>query len=463
LSWQDFELPGTRVFIFVLAVLLVWFVVFNDYNFFFDQYHWADRLLLLLFGGLVWWHPLFLFPLLVEYFLFVSQYDFLFGYSDFRAQLILNVLFLFLALALVRCFRKVRKSLFPSLLRVVVAAHYFDAGAKKIFISPDFVNWALEFELSGMFAWAHFKGWLAYLPPARTQGIFTFLETFNRPLVLSSLVLELGALLLLLSRRFALALLFLFNLFHLGLFVVTGTMFWQWVLAQGAMFFYVFAWPEPTVQRVFSESRFLLGTLILCAGVFVPLFHTTSAGWWHTGYLNAFSFVAEDESGQFHRLSPETFGPYRYFFHYRGPEFLLNEPVLPVRTPDYHLARTIRDRLRSRRHYEELTATLGRNPRDPKLVESFDDFVGQYFSNARNGRGWTRYLQVLRPFHHLSMTYDPRSTTVFEIERRLRRIHVLYRDGYYESGRIHSLGQRRIHTVDLYSGSNSSMSTSEKR
>src|SRR5690348_11862309 len=59
LKWSSIDpTGGMRIFISSISVVIMWRFVTYDYNFYYDQSHYFDRILLILLAGSIYFHPI---------------------------------------------------------------------------------------------------------------------------------------------------------------------------------------------------------------------------------------------------------------------------------------------------------------------------------------------------------------------------------------------------------------------
>ena len=123
-----------RSFVGLVTVVLAWVFSTYDYNFFFDQSHLADRILLCVLSGLVLWRPVFVLPFVLLVVAIAWQFYFpIGGYSVAQPFLLVRVLILFVAMFFVLAVSRRRNAIdFVFCALLLLAATYFNAGLGKI-------------------------------------------------------------------------------------------------------------------------------------------------------------------------------------------------------------------------------------------------------------------------------------------------------------------------------------------
>ena len=234
-KWDAFDHSRElRWFIVFLAALMAWPFATLDYNYYFDQGYYVDRILIAVLFALIYFRPIFVFPFLILVFAMMWQLDHP-GISEFfifpHKLQVLHVLNLFGAVFLLHAFTGNRRTDgFYFFTCCLVAAGYWQPALWKFKI-----DWLTYGHLNFMPLAAHAHGWLAFLPASTVVDLANFVATFDRPLQIFTIAIEAGCLLFLINRHVSIALLISLIAFHLGVFAFYGYLFWTWILLDIAL------------------------------------------------------------------------------------------------------------------------------------------------------------------------------------------------------------------------------------
>lgn len=230
LRWSDIpEGRLVRTLVLLTAGSLAIHFAFYEPNWFLGQSHLVDRALLIGLLVVSWWRPIALLPFTILGVVIASQFAVPLGrytWNDKRLVFDVVVLFCIAAAAGVIRRREGLRALIGAM-GVLVVSWYLVAGAGKIALL-----WPGREELANMTAAAHLAGWLA---EGTADGVVELLATLNWVLVPLTIAVEVAAVLLLMGRRSALAVLVATQGLHLAVFLVSGILFWKWMILEAAL------------------------------------------------------------------------------------------------------------------------------------------------------------------------------------------------------------------------------------
>lgn len=230
-GWHQLEHgPALRLFAMPLVGLTVWYHAFYSYNFFLDEWHHLDRLLIICAAVAVWWRPIFVLPLVLLARIVDTQL--LVPLVQSPAVGIGNLLLLCLLVAgagvvgfAIHGDRRI--SGIVLVISAVVASHFFQPGRGKISL-----GWATNSDL-GQFARASYTaGWRGAGDGAWSDSLASFVDTFHVPMIVGTLVLEVGALIAVANRRLLCWWLAGWILLHGAVFAMSGFWLFEWVAVE---------------------------------------------------------------------------------------------------------------------------------------------------------------------------------------------------------------------------------------
>lgn len=223
--WNQHE-PGLRIFYLGLAATLTWPFATYQFNFYLGHGHLLERgVLLMLFASCFRW-PVLLCPFVWWVGVIAHQFDHPIGYYTWTdKQLVFDLLTLgIVSLGMIRL-GKCHHSVPLYLTLVLLAGHYVYPGLAKLWI-----NWPAQNQLSDLLLSSWACGWLNWLTLEELDRWKVLLNRLNLPLICGAMVLELSGLFLISHRRFALASCTLWVLFHLMVCLLSGILFWKWIV-----------------------------------------------------------------------------------------------------------------------------------------------------------------------------------------------------------------------------------------
>ncbi|BAO74617.1 hypothetical protein [Winogradskyella sp. PG-2] len=396
ISWSHFEKGHTiRNLLFYIACILTWLHTTHDFNFYFGQNYTLDRILLLLSLGLIYWKPVgtilflfFLFPL-------VGQLEVLEGFSLSTTFLLTRIIILFIAfLSIHIAFKKFRFNHFMFMLGCFVASNYIVSGAGKIMLGEWIFNNQVNYLLPATYA----NGWQSYLDIESLNSLTSFLNRFNLPSRIFSLLIECGMVSLFFNIKWARILFIGSIIMHLGIFFYSGIFFWMWILVLvGLLFIFSKKIIEPST--LFNKTFFLIAIPIILAGKF---WINPSPKVWFDSPLNyTYKFKATLENGEKHLLPPDFFAPYDVQFTFSNFKYLNKEPLLEIFW-GAHASKKLHNYLKtfhSTSDIFEYEKHQGKDYYDIEKKEFLKTFINQYISNwnqVKKSRNTISYLRAPR-------------------------------------------------------------------
>ena len=383
-GWSSIDLGRTRRPIVVLAAaMLAWYYSTYDYNFYFDQGHYWDRVLLVVLVFLAWWRPLFVFPFLVVLLPLIGQFHYpLGGYSWVVPLLPIRILMLFGASWLLRALTGYWKTTdFGVLACCLLASHFWPSGLGKLRI-----GWIVQDHIYYLLPSTYANGWLGFMEPMQLSALTRTLSWLNWPMKGFTLLVECGWLFCLWRRSFFLALLTGSILLHLGIFFLSGIAFWMWIVLEAGLLVLFLKRGGHQAFLLFSRPYFVLSFALILGSAF--WFRPTALVWYETRATYTYRFEAIGTSGERYALPPEFFEPYDHRFALSSFRFLSREPRLGI-TWGATSGRGIADALVQARSPEgilKVETEFGTDASQAKRPRARDGFLSRFVA-SRNRRG----------------------------------------------------------------------------
>ncbi len=422
-SWSTIDPCGAvRFLVHPVILMIIWINALYSYNFYFDQLHAFDRFLILASGIAALIHPGFI--SLHTVFALISNYqlDFPFGHNgEWTNRMILyQILILFHAfllcsrgLALLSSrfapFRRpslvLRPTLAVFLICCLIVANYFVPGLAKILVGTSYIDWAFENKLGNFVVSAHIYGW-NLVPEKAIHGFAAILNELNLPIQIWVLLIEMGSILCFLSRRIFTAFAAGRVALHLGIFLLAGVLFWNWIFLNIAMILAFWRLDTSSKKLLFSKGSFFLSLMIVVG--FPGLFKPLPLGWFDSKYTNLYKFYAVDEQGTRYEIEESSFAPYDSLFNHANFYFLSDKKFLTYNygtTTRHSLFRELEE-LQDLASIESLKEHYGEYYFSSALSQKMDAFLrGHILHMSRDQVWYIRLLRRLGPPLHL---YTPR-------------------------------------------------------
>jgi hypothetical protein len=324
-SWRLFEYgTNLRWLIGLVAFVTTWIYAISDYNFYFDQLYVFDRLLLIALLLLLWWKPIFVLPYTLVLMAFAAQFTYPLadqGSLLVSVNLLVHTLQLFSVFMLVHVVTGTRlTSDFLFVLCCMIGASYVRSGVGKLML-----GWLAHPNLIYLLPGGYSNGWLAFLSPEQVAAISQFLMPFRLPMMLFTLVVELGALVFLFNQRVMLVYLLLFVGFHAGVAALCGIFFWHWIVLELALLLFFYR-TRAQPFRMRTWAQFAL-SVVLIGGGFI-WFRSVNLAWYDTGLYYSYRYEAITQSSDRVMLPASYFSPYEDIFIFQNFNYLTRDPQL---------------------------------------------------------------------------------------------------------------------------------------
>ena len=320
LGWRQIDcVGGFRWPIFGVVASLAWAYSGYGYNYYFDQSHLWDRLLLtlLMFGTLRS-------PLLVAVFcleLLVSRGQFghlIASRTPIGDELSIRVLGMVVGCALWNTLLCARASL-PAASRIalvktwcpsarvpirslvysilcLIGFYYAFGGLSKLLIGANLTDWMRFSHMENLFVASYLNGWLNHLSETRILELAEWIRSISVPIAAMTLIIELGMLFVLLRQRGTLLLLAAVSSMQFGIVIMTGIIFWKWMILDLSLLAWLWFWRKhEEVRCIYSRSNFIVSLLLIAA--VMAAFHENRFAWWNAKWIKIYEIEARDEAG----------------------------------------------------------------------------------------------------------------------------------------------------------------------
>ena len=194
---------------------------------------------------------------------------------------------------------------FDIVIILCVAIHfgnYFYSGLYKLLLDGGMTSWIQTNKTYYLLLNAHSSG---HLPISHYQNLFKFVyEACRDNYILSNafiITTQLISLVILYRIRWACALIILYDLIHLVIFLTTGIFFWKWIILNVLL---VISLTKLNI-KILPTSVFTMA--IICILTAKTLFFTAKLAWYDTPALNDAHIVAITHDGSEHRVPSNYF------------------------------------------------------------------------------------------------------------------------------------------------------------
>lgn len=426
-----------KLLVLAVSLLIAWQLSTLDYNFYFDQWHAADRILMLIFACAVWIHPVFLSLLLFQALIFSNQLTHPLGAFDWTDKQVFFDILIFAHAGLVcRIFCRTSPVTVFYLLAVIFNANYFFAGVQKLQLSPGGIEWITQNQVVNLVLAAYHNGWLRMFDQATFVDLLISIQSVSMLLTIPTMLIEVGSILMLLRPSVFRALMLLHVLLHLAIVVCSGVFFWKWCVLNLVFYALVRGAEQGPLSALFSRRAFYFSMpLFLLSPV---LFAPAPLGWFDTPYVNIIRPYSVDEHGSESEIEGFYFGPYNMLF--QQSRFYFLSPVESLvgtygGTEDYYLSRKLEQGLSSTEALM-LRQQFGRRLYSESEAARFEEFLLKYIANRNKAHlaGMERRLPgaLTAPYHIYSYAVGSRFDQQSVISKLSIRSLTYYREELIE-------------------------------
>lgn len=320
--WSAIE-HGTvlRRFVSPIVVISTWVGATYEFNYFLDQWHAADRLLLVALAVGAWFRPIVLLAFVLQFRVIADQFAVPLGAlaSQNISELLMIVLLVVVAMYVVAAFTGASDtSAVILVLGTVVAAHFFVPGFSKLRLG---VDWFTMNEI-GNFAWnSHVAGWMGGGDGGWARSLASVSHTLRLPIVLGTVFIEVGAIIAVVHRRLMRWWLPAWVALHLAIFAMSGFLLLEWIVVEVALLVVVTRRElAEWLGRNDTPARAILAVGLVVVGPII--YHPPSLAWFDSPVSYAYEVEAVGVSGAEYHVSLAALAPYQQdfgfgFVHYR--------------------------------------------------------------------------------------------------------------------------------------------------
>lgn len=447
LRWADLD-PGIalRGFIGVVAGTLAWTFSVYDYNLYYDQGHYFERVLLVALWAASLWRPVLIVPFTALVYGIVHQFDHPIACTWTDKRALFDVLSLFVAFLGVRlwkapAWRSIPAGEFFYLVIVLQAANYFVPGMGKLLLGWPFVE-----RLDNLFVASYLNGWFGFLTTEQALGWAKLIAYWNPFLVWSSLVVELCALFCLWNRRACMVILVSCIGLHGMICLTTGILFWKWIVLDIALIAVLAIRDRASTEKLYAaDRRWLSVALIVCAPLY---FDSHWLAWYDTELNECYHLEAVTSSGKTYNIPRTLLTPYEVYFAQNKFHFLSQDKFVNGRygtTVSWEVTRRL-DGQPATAIAETVREELGHIEYHEKKLAAFDRFVTRYFQNL-NRRGLQHTIpEILQPPQHI---YSVVPAPKYAGQEPVVMVRVIHERSLYQRDRIETLKREVLREIRI--------------
>ena len=289
-----------------LIVFLTWQSSLYDFNFVAGQNHGSDRIVVAVLALAAIYRPLFLVPFIVQARIINEQFRFPFTTpvaKNIDELLLIALLAMAVGHLVYVTTRRPETSPVLLLISAAVASHFFQSGLGKFDL-----GWYANTDLSNLPLNSYTTGWLGSTGGAYAQRLADLYDLAATPVMVLTIVLELGAIVAVLRPRLLQWWLPGWIAFHVFTFATTGFFFLGWMVLEVGLLIIVTGWQfRDCVGNNATPARALVVGLAVLAGP--VLFDPPRLAWLDAPIAYGYQIEAVGESGTTYNVPISAFAP----------------------------------------------------------------------------------------------------------------------------------------------------------
>lgn len=350
------------------------------------------------------------------------------------------------------------------LLLTLVVSHYFITALAKLVLGPRPWSWATQNRLHFLAASSYSWGWARFIPWPKYRIFVGAIKRLEWPLQIGVFALELVVILAYLDARLAVAMCLAFVGFHAGVFLVSGLLFWDWMLTDSLVALLLWGLPQELRTELFGAEALLLGVLVL--GAF-PLRHKLwkpmPLGWYDSPLTQRVIYRARGESGRVYGIYNDFMCPHeRLYGKVQGCFAFVGEVVT------YHLGEVFRLPLRDAivraganpSELARVKANFGIEPWSAELTQQHLRYLKAYFDALNAGAPKAVLPAALRFLKAPGeQFYYWGELPAYRRQEPVTSIELLYREEYFDGERHVRLADELLWRVPIRSRSDVSLTS----
>jgi hypothetical protein len=224
----------------------------------------------------------------------------------------------------------------------LTVSHYLITALAKCLLGPRWYSWVTENRIHHLAASAYSWGWPRFLPWPVWRKAIHALARIEVPLQAAAFALELLSPLALLNPNAAIGFCLAWAGFHLGVFAVSGLLFWDWIITDMALALFIHMLPGTAAAHAFGLPAVIASLAFMAA---FPLRHKLwkpmPLGWYDSPFTQRIHWRVRGISGKPYGLYNDFMCPHERLYGKVNGCFLVPCPVIT-----YHLGEVWKPDLR---------------------------------------------------------------------------------------------------------------------
>lgn len=382
---------------FAFAIILTWTYSMNDYNIYYDQAYYIDRILLIGFTVLFWFYPVIIVYYLPIMFLQMGQfYAPNSSYLLTDKYMVFNDLFFFYGWIVLFLVWEKFKNKLPKIeisdwvniiimfFLVVHGAAYFLPFLEKILIDGSPNEGGLALGTSQFLQ----RGWLkGHCDLTFVKTLIESVKSVELVLMWATFIVQGAGLFITANRKLAILVLLCTSGFNFFVFLISGIFFWKWILANLVLILFIIKF-KPDLFKPENSIYKYIGIGVIAISYFVitsPLL-----GWHFLPFSNNHVIEVVTRSGSHKMVNPHEIYGYDTFF--QNPNNFLpayDGQHVSGYTIDHYIWKKTKNK--TVKQLEDYRVEFGINNYSENKVNLLQSFIKRYFKNFNSrleSGGW---------------------------------------------------------------------------
>jgi hypothetical protein len=445
-NWDALEHgKGLRVLVMVAVFILTWAFSTYGYNYYFNQPHYFDRLLLVFLALLVYVNPIFAIPFAMIAYVISYQFRFPIGFSYTDKQMIFEFVALFGFFVAVRPFTQGRTVDFVFVSLCLIGAYYYFPGIEKLHVGADSpINWITDNNLHHYVPFTYEKGWLSFRSQDLVYRMTDIVSFLRVPFQVFTIVVEIGALfIILVKRRGTIVLLLLLILLHVGIMVSTGIFFWKWIVLDGAIAWFIWRYGNSEeIATIFKPIPIMLSLIIIASGSI--FFRVSHLGWWNSPIHSYYKFDVIDTQGDRYDYPYSLLQPYDFVMTQNRLHYINKNKTVTGTAGESDLRTYLPSLSLELKDVPDFIEEHGRVRYNETVAEGLRDVLRVYAFNLNTNRQSVFIPSLIpAPLHIISQVFDD----AYNFEYPISEVRIRAVVSFYDDDGIHRISDEIIDTM----------------
>ncbi len=441
---------STWPFVCFLAALLTWWIVTRDKDLILGQhFFYPERLFCLLSTLGLLYSPSFLLPFIWAFHPLLKA---MWHHNSMPFQIIMATFVSMLcSLALGK---QLTLSTWLFLILTINSSYYIIPGLAKVFLGKWPFEWVLKNRLYHILPGAWVWGWLGFVKQEKIAFFTKALRMFNTPLQFFVVIAELLPAFMLLDYHVTLVSLVGVILLQIGVFLVSGICFWEYILTNIGLLVLLSFLPLGVQNELFGWKSWLASLFFIGLDSYIPIWEAVSLSWWDSPHYSRIKLTVTGESGREYCLNHQFMCPYEVYFSETPFDFIVNKKSFLKshigHHTTYNLYRSLIDSQGDRTKIQAVKEKYGINHYNSEKIAFWKKALISYFAKLNDGERKNflpKALSFLKaPYSHY---YIWDQMEAYALQEQVKEINIYHVEKFFTGQEITTLQDQLIETFPI--------------